>query len=1854
MAYGYGPTPAYHSKNYHKEALRTVYRRRLDHLGLKLQQLELVGDGENTEREARYLAMRQALAVIEAQPDGLCGGCAEWQHRHRRDTKQLLQEVAHLRAALQRMLAQMGQLLPAEDVSRLQQELNLDSRLFSQISKPGVTEQDLATMKLASVGKEVVNLKAENAALKKRQADSEAELAEQRRRSAALERELRELKQQMAQKEIQAASPEFSLEARSRGKPQKTKDLSLFPRTFSKQMEESYLSRRPSRPNVVDMKLTSSPPSDFEKTAKADLLVNEISSLHEERRHLRRRVETADLNGSQEAQEVSAALEGARGRFLESQLRRDRLRRLVKGLEGHNPPQPEQVEVSLQERERELETRVEALRKDTGNLEERRQNFIKELEDCRRQAAQRTAELRHSEELGSEAVARCAALQLELKLLQEKIFGVETERQELWQKQRRMGEQFESAWEAATAEVLRVDKIVTAVAIGFKFLDLGSGTSAFAEAAFALPGSVAALAYMKARRPILCIVLLGCLINTTMFSACQGAPAPRGGPIIREEAMSFPFDCESPFLFAVYHLDHYPPGKPDMTPNASLKGHRMGADFGHPSGWNMYHGEEIPGFPKHPHRGFETITVTRRGWVDHTDSLGNAGRFGGGDVQWMTAGAGISHAEMFPLLNQDSENVLELFQIWINLPKRSKMVEPSFKMLWAEDLATVHQADGTEIALIAGSLPGFGSPPAPPPNSYASDPASDVMVLTLKIPAKGSWTLPAYAGAGVSGLNRNAYIHTGTKSKIGGQVIHGQKRLKLRPDADTEIAAEDGPIEVLVLQGRDIGEPVVQHGPFVGNSREDISKAFRDYQTTEFGGWPWKSSALAHGPERPRFAKYASGEEAKLAAMAAELQRQRELLSVTPEPVKEALALTSPEEMPERFSGGVWQQRLLQESLRAEQAELRLLEASTDGVEARERGLQDSLKVALSKLEDLKQQLEGERIAKAEAQKIWAAAQREQQSLALQKLRSHMEALRSWNSQRRGRLLKLAKRSTQQPDGSTGVLRAELDGHLRWIFGTLALSFAEKRTPEKAAFDLHCWHQALRGLRQALQQAKASEAVEDYAEKGLEVSLWEAEKMWEEVLSLVQRGRTPSAAAAAEGAALDAASVEEIVKASVEAEKAAAARAAQDTLRERLGEHACQDESAEPAEMERELLLEEAQEEAREEEDRHRELELALLVARREDAELEAQAAGRAAEKAAEAVMTWRSQNFRELCRKICQEMTQSLLVQLQHLCESAAEHPDIFQKQMEEIRELKQAHSAVSAAQAEALGSADLLEAELQAAWVGTVAAIEEVQASSKELAMERDRCRLALDALRARTDAVEFSAALAAMCEELVLEVPSEFPEPKPVCLGLPEAALSESEGPEACSWEESESSELSADLYEQFVRFMEQMRATSPEILRGVRASRALRSGPRRWIRGDLEKLYALSEATDQFEEFWSHSWSTGALTKFSNVLLLNHGLPAFVVGTLCAASVGSLCVLRLLPPWNLWGTVTGVLSYYVTLLLWSRRKQVFLDIACICQTDANLKAQGLLSIGAFLKNSRSFLVLWDEMAAFLHSREPGAKKNLVVCPVFVAPALLIGHLGLSVLLVAYLLSQVPIFPWGGLVMCLLTAPCLMLFAVAVVAHYRSIEQIQDQVRGFTIDKSSCHCCSCGHVDPRTCETMICDRKLIVRCISLWFGSAEAFEEIVRTRLLTVLVHQLKTQVFSYWRIVQAASPALWMMIDIWCADSMKGAATEDLVEVALAAVTLCFMFLPSVCLLLLNLAYKARHLRAPQTLIAAGLVAIGAGTFGFFLASERMLVLITGDQVIAGIILFWVMGAMTLWLWRCVPMLGHDGTLSAEDF
>lgn len=172
-------------------------------------------------------------------------------------------------------------------------------------------------------------------------------------------------------------------------------------------------------------------------------------------------------------------------------------------------------------------------------------------------------------------------------------------------------------------------------------------------------------------------------------------------PIIQTLPLGAQWPCMDPFLFCAHHNDAYPAGDGQMGVQAvELQDRPMGSDFSGKDGFSMYHGDHVPGFPGHPHRGFETVTLVRKGLIDHADSLGAAARFGGGDVQWVTAGAGIMHSEMFPLLHTEQSNPLELFQIWLNLPASHKMVQPHFTMLWNERIPRLHHTD-------AGGLGGF-------------------------------------------------------------------------------------------------------------------------------------------------------------------------------------------------------------------------------------------------------------------------------------------------------------------------------------------------------------------------------------------------------------------------------------------------------------------------------------------------------------------------------------------------------------------------------------------------------------------------------------------------------------------------------------------------------------------------------------------------------------------------------------------------------------------------------------------------------------------------------------------------------------------------------------------------------------------------------------------------------------------------------------------------------------------------------------------------------------------------------------------------------------------------------------------
>lgn len=324
--------------------------------------------------------------------------------------------------------------------------------------------------------------------------------------------------------------------------------------------------------------------------------------------------------------------------------------------------------------------------------------------------------------------------------------------------------------------------------------------------------------------------------------------------------LGFPWETSDPFLFCAYHEDNYPIGNDQLGPDASLEGRNIGQDFVLKGGWRMYHGQTVPGFPAHPHRGFETVTVVQKGLVDHADSLGAAGRFGNGDVQWMTAGKGVQHSEMFPLLKKDEENPFLLFQIWLNLPQKSKFVEPHFAMLWSENIKKhlLRDENGlqTKLTQIMGNFDNEGAP-SPAPDSWAADPTNEVAIWTIKMDENASWELPLSTDE----VNRTLYFFKGTTIEVNGEEVTVDRIISMHANERVVIRNGKETAEFLFLQGKPIGEPVAQYGPFVMNSEQEIRDAMTEYQRTQFGGWPWPKPDQVHPVDRGRFAKHADGRE---------------------------------------------------------------------------------------------------------------------------------------------------------------------------------------------------------------------------------------------------------------------------------------------------------------------------------------------------------------------------------------------------------------------------------------------------------------------------------------------------------------------------------------------------------------------------------------------------------------------------------------------------------------------------------------------------------------------------------------------------------------------------------------------------------------------------------------------------------------------------------------------------------------------------------------------------------------------------------------------------------------------------------
>lgn len=332
-------------------------------------------------------------------------------------------------------------------------------------------------------------------------------------------------------------------------------------------------------------------------------------------------------------------------------------------------------------------------------------------------------------------------------------------------------------------------------------------------------------------------------------------PSTADKAILERYSLGHVWDTVDPFLFCVHHLDLYPEGNGRMGPDPKLlKGRDLGSDFDPRNAWKMYHGEEVPGFPAHPHRGFETVTVVLDGLVDHFDSGGSTGRYGNGDVQWMTAGSGLQHSEMFPMVHEDKPNTLDLFQIWINLPAAKKFATPGYKMLWGPTIPVVKQDGGdVEVRVVAGEWAGSRAP-TPPDDSWANDPAHKVAILIISLKPGATVDLPLEEG-----VARTLYHVDGGSAKVAGEGIGPGRGFRLDAEAPVRVEAGSKAVRLLVLQGEPIKEPVAKHGPFVMNTRSEIMEAFRDYQTTRFGGWKWGAADVVHPASKERHAAFGDG-----------------------------------------------------------------------------------------------------------------------------------------------------------------------------------------------------------------------------------------------------------------------------------------------------------------------------------------------------------------------------------------------------------------------------------------------------------------------------------------------------------------------------------------------------------------------------------------------------------------------------------------------------------------------------------------------------------------------------------------------------------------------------------------------------------------------------------------------------------------------------------------------------------------------------------------------------------------------------------------------------------------------------------
>jgi redox-sensitive bicupin YhaK (pirin superfamily) len=243
------------------------------------------------------------------------------------------------------------------------------------------------------------------------------------------------------------------------------------------------------------------------------------------------------------------------------------------------------------------------------------------------------------------------------------------------------------------------------------------------------------------------------------------------------------------------------------------------------------------GFPWHPHRGMETITYVLEGDVEHGDSMGNSGIISSGDVQWMTGGSGIIHQEM---PKGDRKGTMQGFQLWSNLPKSQKMIDPRYQEVKAAQIPTVKSSSGASIRVVAGLVEGVRGP--------VRDVVSDPEYLDVSLPAGKTFSHPVpdghnvfayvFEGEGYFDPSRDPYAREASgKSALdterpcvcgdGSFVLYG-------PGNRVVVTTEKKPVRFLLVSGKPFGEPIAWYGPIVMNTRAELRTAFEEFEKGTF------------------------------------------------------------------------------------------------------------------------------------------------------------------------------------------------------------------------------------------------------------------------------------------------------------------------------------------------------------------------------------------------------------------------------------------------------------------------------------------------------------------------------------------------------------------------------------------------------------------------------------------------------------------------------------------------------------------------------------------------------------------------------------------------------------------------------------------------------------------------------------------------------------------------------------------------------------------------------------------------------------------------------------------------------------